>query len=224
VSPLFPIDERLSARRTAIATTPCRRSGDRRSARIPSISPAERSRCWAARWARSLYLSLAAEDRAEQRLGAVRSGCCAGASEGPLLLQSTETRKVGLSLLALCLRACAAYRCGREKRASVAMNSSRVAKSQCSEPNVSNADCVASCRLEDALDLGRDAHVEQQRHAAGATTASSRPCAAAAAYSWPNSAERSRAMASFLRYYNRRRPHSSLGDRPPISRVHNVRG
>jgi transposase InsO family protein len=36
--------------------------------------------------------------------------------------------------------------------------------------------------------------------------------------------ERSRAMTSFLRYYNRRRPHSSLGDRPPISRVHNVRG
>ncbi len=25
-------------------------------------------------------------------------------------------------------------------------------------------------------------------------------------------------------HYNRRRPHSSLGDRPPISRVHNVRG
>jgi len=44
------------------------------------------------------------------------------------------------------------------------------------------------------------------------------------AHSWPDSAERSRALASFLRYYNRRRPHSSLGDRPPISRVHNVRG
>ena len=44
------------------------------------------------------------------------------------------------------------------------------------------------------------------------------------AHSWPNSAERTRALASFLRYYNRRRPHSSLGDRPPISRVHNVRG
>ena len=44
------------------------------------------------------------------------------------------------------------------------------------------------------------------------------------AHSWPNSARRSRALASFLRYYNRRRPHSSLGDRPPISRVHNVRG
>jgi transposase InsO family protein len=44
------------------------------------------------------------------------------------------------------------------------------------------------------------------------------------AHSWPNSAERSRAMASFLRYYNRRRPHSSIGDLPPISRVHNVRG
>jgi transposase InsO family protein len=44
------------------------------------------------------------------------------------------------------------------------------------------------------------------------------------AHTWPNSAERSKALASFLRYYNRRRPHSSLGDRPPISRVHNVRG
>jgi transposase InsO family protein len=44
------------------------------------------------------------------------------------------------------------------------------------------------------------------------------------AHSWPNSVERTRAMASFLRYYNRRRPHSSLGDRPPISRVHNVCG
>ncbi len=44
------------------------------------------------------------------------------------------------------------------------------------------------------------------------------------AHSWPNSVERTRALASFLRYYNRRRPHSSLGGRPPISRVHNVCG
>jgi len=44
------------------------------------------------------------------------------------------------------------------------------------------------------------------------------------AHSWPASSERSRALASFVRYYNRRRPHSSLDDRPPISRVHNVRG
>jgi transposase InsO family protein len=44
------------------------------------------------------------------------------------------------------------------------------------------------------------------------------------AHAWPNSAQRARALPSFLRYYNRRRPHSSLGDRPPISRVHNVRG
>ena len=44
------------------------------------------------------------------------------------------------------------------------------------------------------------------------------------AHSWPSSARRSRALASFIRYYNRRRPHSSLGDRLPISRVHNVRG
>jgi transposase InsO family protein len=44
------------------------------------------------------------------------------------------------------------------------------------------------------------------------------------AHSWPDSTERTRALRSFLRYYNRRRPHSSLDDRPPISRVHNVRG
>jgi transposase InsO family protein len=44
------------------------------------------------------------------------------------------------------------------------------------------------------------------------------------AHSWPNSEARTKALPSFLRYYNRRRPHSSLGDRPPISRVHNVRG
>jgi transposase InsO family protein len=41
---------------------------------------------------------------------------------------------------------------------------------------------------------------------------------------WPNSTTRDRALTSFLRYYNRRRPHTSLGDRPPISRVHNLRG
>jgi transposase InsO family protein len=43
------------------------------------------------------------------------------------------------------------------------------------------------------------------------------------AHRWPNSAERSRALRSFIRYYNRRRPHSSLGERPPTS-VLNVRG
>jgi transposase InsO family protein len=42
--------------------------------------------------------------------------------------------------------------------------------------------------------------------------------------SWPTSHQRDRALASFLRYYNRRRPHTSLGDRPPISRVHQDRG
>ncbi len=44
------------------------------------------------------------------------------------------------------------------------------------------------------------------------------------AYTWPSSSERARALSSFVRYYNRRRPHSSLGDRPQISRVHNLRG
>jgi transposase InsO family protein len=44
------------------------------------------------------------------------------------------------------------------------------------------------------------------------------------AHRWQSSTERLRSLPSFLRYYNRRRPHSSLRDRPPISRVHNVRG
>jgi transposase InsO family protein len=36
--------------------------------------------------------------------------------------------------------------------------------------------------------------------------------------------QRDEALPHWLEHYNRRRPHSSLGDRPPISRVHNVRG
>jgi hypothetical protein len=43
-------------------------------------------------------------------------------------------------------------------------------------------------------------------------------------HTWPDSRARARSLQSFIRYYNRRRPHSSLGDRPPISRVHNLRG
>ena len=41
---------------------------------------------------------------------------------------------------------------------------------------------------------------------------------------WRNSSERARSLLSFVRYYNRRRPQSSLGDRPPLSRVHNLCG
>jgi transposase InsO family protein len=41
---------------------------------------------------------------------------------------------------------------------------------------------------------------------------------------WPNNTQRDRALTSWLRYYNRRRPHTSLGDRPPTSRVHQDRG
>ena len=42
------------------------------------------------------------------------------------------------------------------------------------------------------------------------------------AHQWKNSQQRTRALRSFVRYYNRRRPHSSLGDQPPTSRVHNL--
>lgn len=44
------------------------------------------------------------------------------------------------------------------------------------------------------------------------------------AHQWTSSSERARALPSYLRYYNRQRPHSSLGGLPPISRVHNLRG
>src|SRR3954447_7560297 len=40
---------------------------------------------------------------------------------------------------------------------------------------------------------------------------------------WPNSTRRDRALSSFMRFYNRRRPHSAAGGRPPISRVQQVR-
>lgn len=40
---------------------------------------------------------------------------------------------------------------------------------------------------------------------------------------WPNSRHRDRALASFIRYYNRRRPHSAAGGKAPITRVHQDR-
>ena len=36
--------------------------------------------------------------------------------------------------------------------------------------------------------------------------------------------QRNHALPHWLDHYNRHRPHSSLGGRPPLSRVHNVRG
>jgi transposase InsO family protein len=42
--------------------------------------------------------------------------------------------------------------------------------------------------------------------------------------SYPSHRHRAQALPHWLDHYNRRRPHSSLGDRPPISRVHNVPG
>ena len=39
-----------------------------------------------------------------------------------------------------------------------------------------------------------------------------------------SSRDRAAALPHWLRYYNERRPHSSLGGLPPISRVHNVCG
>jgi transposase InsO family protein len=44
------------------------------------------------------------------------------------------------------------------------------------------------------------------------------------AFAYPSSEHRGRALNSFLRWYNRRRPHGSLGGRPPISRVSHLCG
>jgi transposase InsO family protein len=41
---------------------------------------------------------------------------------------------------------------------------------------------------------------------------------------YPTHRHRAAALPHWLEHYNQRRPHSSIGDRPPISRVHNVRG
>jgi transposase InsO family protein len=43
-------------------------------------------------------------------------------------------------------------------------------------------------------------------------------------YAYPSSHHRTRALAGWTRWYNRRRPHGSLGGRPPISRVAHLRG
>jgi transposase InsO family protein len=44
------------------------------------------------------------------------------------------------------------------------------------------------------------------------------------ARSYPTSEHRARALPGYLRWYNRRRPHSALGARPPISRVSHLCG
>jgi len=41
---------------------------------------------------------------------------------------------------------------------------------------------------------------------------------------YASSDHRARALPHWLRYYNEHRPHSSIGDRPPISRVHDLSG
>jgi transposase InsO family protein len=43
-------------------------------------------------------------------------------------------------------------------------------------------------------------------------------------FAYPSSAHRARALHSYTRWYNRRRPHSSLAGQPPISRVSHLCG
>ena len=43
-------------------------------------------------------------------------------------------------------------------------------------------------------------------------------------FAYPSSSHRGRALHGFTRWYNRRRPHGSLGGRPPISRVSHLCG
>jgi transposase InsO family protein len=42
--------------------------------------------------------------------------------------------------------------------------------------------------------------------------------------SYPSSSQRARALPGYIRWYNNRRPHSSIGARPPISRVSHLCG
>jgi transposase InsO family protein len=43
-------------------------------------------------------------------------------------------------------------------------------------------------------------------------------------FAYPSSRHRARALSGYLRWYNRRRPHSALGGRPPITRVADLCG
>jgi transposase InsO family protein len=43
-------------------------------------------------------------------------------------------------------------------------------------------------------------------------------------FAYPTSAHRARALPGYLRWYNRHRPHSSLGGQTPLSRVSHVCG
>ncbi len=43
-------------------------------------------------------------------------------------------------------------------------------------------------------------------------------------FAYPSSAHRARALPGYLRWYNQHRPHSSIGGRPPISRISQVCG
>ncbi|MBA3262511.1 MAG: transposase [Thermoleophilaceae bacterium] len=43
-------------------------------------------------------------------------------------------------------------------------------------------------------------------------------------FAYPTSSHRAKALPGYLRWYNRRRPHGSLGARPPVSRVSYVCG
>jgi transposase InsO family protein len=49
-------------------------------------------------------------------------------------------------------------------------------------------------------------------------------CEWAHSRAWPNSRARDRALSSFMRYYNRRRPHTAADGRAPITRVQHHRG
>ena len=49
-------------------------------------------------------------------------------------------------------------------------------------------------------------------------------CEWAHSRTWPNSSTRDRALSSFMRYYNRRRPHTAADGRAPITRVQHLRG
>ena len=43
-------------------------------------------------------------------------------------------------------------------------------------------------------------------------------------YAYPTSHHRTRALSGWIRWYNQRRPHGSLGGKPPINRVSHLRG
>jgi transposase len=107
---------------------------------------------------------------------------------------------------------------GTASRASSSSASSPTMPAPTAPPLGGSSAPATACAAASPAPTGRGRTARRRR-------SSRRSCASGpTAFAYPTSEHRSRALPGFLRWYNRRRPHGSLGGRPPISRVSNLCG